>query len=79
MSVHACLQVEEWGQWSVPPVAVARPHSLCVAAANMLYILNVRADSLSDTAEEYGHSGAPIVFEFSEFIPPLQNFLSMSS
>ena len=67
--IHTCLQVEEREQWSVP-VAVARPHSLCLAAANMLHILDVRADSLSEIVEESRHSRAPIVFEFSES-PPL--------
>ena len=48
-------------------MAVARPHCLCVAAANTLHILSVRADNLSDTEEEPEHSRAPVVFEFSEF------------
>ena len=63
--MHVCLQ--ECEQCSVP-VGVARcPALLCVAAANTLHILDVRADGLSDTTvEEPGHSGTPVVFEFSE-------------
>ena len=57
------LQVEQ----QLRPFALARPHSLCVAAANTLHLLHTGSGGdQPEKRDEAEHNGMPMLFEFSE-------------
>lgn len=64
------LQVEK----KLKPFALARPHSLCVVAGNILHILDTSShgDQL-DGVGEMGCTRTPMAFEFSKSATVLTN------